>query len=130
MKILRTIPLWVVIAFAALTLLIETPWIALPFFAGGAYQSINIMQFGTDEHYYLSRANAGIHERRGEGIYNAVASAWSLVAYRCAYALQYSQYYRRVCAPCAHLSSGLCNVGKCASRSRRSDVCDRGVSLA
>src|SRR3989344_964734 len=63
MRIFRTIPLWVVIAFSALTLLIQSPWIVLPFYAGYAYQGINIMQFGTDEHYYLARANAVLQGR-------------------------------------------------------------------
>ena len=56
MRMFRTIPLWAVIAFVALTLLIEAPWIALPFYLGDAYQGINIMKYdGSDEHFYLAR---------------------------------------------------------------------------
>ncbi|MBI2610895.1 hypothetical protein HYW60_03095 [Candidatus Kaiserbacteria bacterium] len=47
---------WPLIAFVALALLIEAPLIAFPFYAGEAYQGINIAHFGNDEHYYLMRA--------------------------------------------------------------------------
>jgi hypothetical protein len=43
------------VAIVALTLLLESPWIVFPVYAGSAYQGINIMQFGNDEHHYLSR---------------------------------------------------------------------------
>src|SRR5258708_28832164 len=51
------VPRWVLIAFVALTLLIEAPWIALPFYAGDAYRGINIAPT-SDELFYLSRAKA------------------------------------------------------------------------
>src|SRR3989344_1130028 len=50
------IPLVVLIAFAFLTLLVEVQWVAYPFYAGEAYQGINIAHFGNDVHLYLSRA--------------------------------------------------------------------------
>lgn len=43
--------------FVLLALLIESPLIAFPRFAGNEYQGINIAHFGTDEHYYLVRAS-------------------------------------------------------------------------
>lgn len=43
--------------FIVLTLLIASPLIAFPKFAGSEYQGINIAHFGTDEHYYLVRAS-------------------------------------------------------------------------
>lgn len=48
----HAIPLLVLFA---LTLLIEAPLIAFPFFAGERYQGINIAHFGNDEHHYISR---------------------------------------------------------------------------
>ena len=54
------------IAFAILTLLIESPLIAFPFYAGDAYQGINIAHFGNDEHFYLSRAKEAL-EGHSEG---------------------------------------------------------------
>lgn len=47
---------WPLVAFVALALLIESPLIAFPFYAGERYQGINIAHFGNDEHFYLSRA--------------------------------------------------------------------------
>ena len=57
------IPKWSLIALIALTLLIEAPWIAFPFYAGDAYRGINVAPFGNDELYYLSRANAVLQGR-------------------------------------------------------------------
>ena len=50
--------IWPLVALIALTLLVEAPWIALPFYAGDAYRGINIAPIGNDELFYLSRANA------------------------------------------------------------------------
>src|SRR3989344_2828592 len=57
------IPKWSLIALIALTLLIEAPWIAFPFYAGDAYRGINVAPFGNYELYYLSRANAVLQGR-------------------------------------------------------------------
>ena len=48
------------IALFFLTLLVVAPLIAFPFYAGEAYQGINIAHFGNDEHFYLSRAKEAL----------------------------------------------------------------------
>ena len=47
---------WALFALLLLTILIVSPLIAFPYYAGDAYQGINIAHFGNDEHHYLSRA--------------------------------------------------------------------------
>ena len=54
MHLLRTHALPLLVIFV-LTLLVEAPLIAFPFFAGERYQGINIAHFGNDEHHYISR---------------------------------------------------------------------------
>lgn len=44
------------VAFALMVLFIEAPLLWFPFYAGDAYQGINIAHFGNDEHHYLTRA--------------------------------------------------------------------------
>lgn len=43
--------------FVLLALLIESPLIVFPHYAGDSYRDINIAHFGTDTHYYLVRGN-------------------------------------------------------------------------
>jgi hypothetical protein len=57
------VPKWVIVSIAALTLLIEAPLIALPFYAGDSYRGINIAPIGNDELFYLSRAKAVLDGR-------------------------------------------------------------------
>lgn len=44
----------------SLALLVESPLIAFPFWAGDAYRGANIAHFGTDEHLYLIRAKEAL----------------------------------------------------------------------
>src|SRR3989338_3844327 len=39
-----------------MSFLVSSPLIFFPMYAGDRYQGINIAHFGTDEHYYLTRA--------------------------------------------------------------------------
>src|SRR3989344_3340047 len=56
----------IIILGLLLTLLIEAPVLFFPFIAGKTYQGINIVPFGTDSHFYLSRAKEAL-EGRGLG---------------------------------------------------------------
>src|SRR3989338_1042866 len=57
-RTIYNVPLWVTALLILLTLLVEAPIIAFPFYAGDVYKGINIAPFGNDELYYLSRGKA------------------------------------------------------------------------
>src|SRR3989344_7680186 len=47
---------WIIILAFLLTILIFAPLLAFPGVIGNKYQGININHFGSDAHFYLSRA--------------------------------------------------------------------------
>ncbi len=61
----------VILLALALTILIEMPIFMFPFEARDNYRGINIVHFGTDEHYYLTRAKEVLE---GHGLGNIVLS--------------------------------------------------------
>lgn len=54
----------IIIIGVLLALLVLSPVIAFPSFAGSRYQGINISHFGTDAHFYLSRAKDALEGHR------------------------------------------------------------------
>ena len=46
------------------TMLVSSPLIAFPFYAGDAYKGLNIAHFGTDEHIYLTRAKEVLEDHQ------------------------------------------------------------------
>lgn len=60
----------IIVPFAvAMALLIELPLILFPILAGKDYQGINIAHFGTDQHFYLTRAREVLD---GNGLGNSI----------------------------------------------------------
>ena len=47
-------------AASAMALIVASPLIAFPLYAGDAYNGINILHFGNDQHYYLTRGKEAL----------------------------------------------------------------------